>query len=435
MSILDDTPDDTTPLRRAFQKAAQVAVPVLLSLPVAAVLMAGLGYATKPAPDETDKFIDVAQTQYSNQMEALRQEYLKRSDHKIQLAIIDPDQFHLLTALGKSPDAAVSILSRHQDVTLDRNQIDSAAAETSHFMRYFDAKVSKQLGAETRHGFAPMALGNHNDDTCVYLPYEFRSDLIHQPKGWTAYDVVEFASRHELTHCLDTRYRAEQYEADTKGAKFSAAMKIEMLADISAFGEMIAKGKEPAMIDGILLQRRATYDEHFDVKGLIDLKATLAAGGLVAFRKLDEAQRDKLYHDIVDRSALDAANAEAFRALVTGSASMSIIRKDPGLKPAVQLYAERLPEEQPASPRYSKQEAAEVHAYDPLKALSTAGDVTAVIKLRAQMLDDLRNEQTSTAVYLAKLEKLNQAFTAQVQPQKTPPRYALAQLQNKPPKA
>lgn len=424
LTITEDRPEKS--LRQRFFEAARPWVAyTALAVPLAGGVLAGLGYATQAPKDETDKYLGLRQTNYSGALDKLRQEYIDRAGGKMRIAIIDPDQYQLLLAFGKTPDRAVTVLARHQDVQLDWQQASDAADQSRDYLRYYDEGAAKTLGKTARTGFSPAAIADRDKNVCVYLPYEFRSDLLETPPGWTAQDVAEFASRHELTHCLDARYAAEEDKAVTPGEKFAAALKREMYADISGLGEMILHGRDPAIIDGIVNLRRTDRSEHFDVAGLLDLRSRLSSGGVGAFRKLDDAARMRFYQDITDKNALDAPNAQAFYDLEHGNGSLRALRKQPALAPAVQLWASRAPEAEAVSPHYSRSELKEIEAYDPLTPLAAAaGNVNGLIQRRAEMIDTLRQENTPDKVYIAKLEKLGQAFAAEVKPDSKPPQYA-----------
>jgi hypothetical protein len=168
-------------------------------------------------------------------------------------------------------------------------------------------------------------LKNPNPQACVVVPSSEHALNIDVP-GLSRADTVEFTNRHESWHCLDSKYNlrhldmskmeginghtlASQVNNRTAMEMWATLSRKETLADVGAAGDMIRSGKGLDILDKVANWRAASAKEdpqHVSTLPLLGLKAEIERIGLDNFRKLSDADAQKLYFRVTDECGMTA---------------------------------------------------------------------------------------------------------------------------------
>ncbi len=236
--------------------------------------------------------------------------------------------------------------------------------------------------------------------------------------GLSTQDFGDFATRHEIWHCLDTRY-ATQTQFENGPARILNTHKSEVFADLGGVAESLRQGANLTLIDKIAAMR-ATWiwttgparaqastpqdDEYYKSAiyhthpALSLLKKKIQEMGLAQFRKLDRpALRDMLY-DVTEQAALSPETLQQLAAYYhTGEASKEKTALQPVLQELKRIAAASLrgPElsasfqETALTPEQFSRRQQELNRA--LRAAAGTAEDTALLQAKAALTDKIRN--------------------------------------------
>jgi hypothetical protein len=231
-----------------------------------------------------------------------------------RVAFVDPQKLDVALSLGFAPDYAVGRLLAEQKIHIPDNQLAQAGQKaTSYYKSKFGVKTY------TQDPTALTNLSNPDPQACVVVPSSERSPDI-DIKGLSRADTVEFTNRHESWHCLDGKYnlrhldpkKVEAVRKGTLGSQindrtaleiYATVYRKEALADTGALGDMIRAGKGLDIIDKVADWRAEDPKDlqHLSSPVLKGLKAKIGEIGLDNFRKMSDADAQKLYFEVTDK--------------------------------------------------------------------------------------------------------------------------------------
>lgn len=233
--------------------------------------------------------------------------------------------------------------------------------------------------------------------------------------GLSTQDFGDFATRHEIWHCLDTRY-APQSQFSDDFDRIMVTHKAEVFADLGGVAEGIRQGANLTLIDKIAAMRATwvwltgparahsqTAENDDAYKSVIYntqpalalLKDRIQAMGLTQFRKLDRGALRDLLYDVTEKAALTPETARALTAYYrdgkTSSTALQPLLRDmqaitaktlrgPGVSPAFQTAAGTPDEE-------SRRQVATNAA---IRARADDGNVPALLRAKAALTDETR---------------------------------------------
>lgn len=226
--------------------------------------------------------------------------------------VLDPYHFDTGMALGFTERETVQKMLDHKGIT----EIDD---------REFDDVVARMGRTTTSlYGFLTQTqeASAHDDGTanaCMLIPTSDHG-LLYPIPGMTMREQVDFINAHETRHCLNTKF-TQTWEAneEVNAARvngewdllvqndrvlqlYSGLIKAETYSDVAGAADRIRAGDGLHIIDA-LRQRRGEIIEdtnHLSVFALDALKAHIEKVGLENFRKMPQADAEKLYNDITD---------------------------------------------------------------------------------------------------------------------------------------
>jgi hypothetical protein len=267
-------------------------------------------------------------TGYSGQLEGLESTLTSRlaGSHSTvhnKVVFIDPAKLDVTLSLGYAPDYALQTLLRHDNVTLPDNQLEMAGEKAaSYHQSRFGTKTYTQDPTAITNLKNPIA------QACVVVPsseHALEVDI----KGLSRAETVEFTNRHESWHCLDGKYTLRhldpaKLEAVKSGSlvsqlgdptaleAYATLYKKESLADVGALGDMIRAGKSPDIIDKVIAWRNSDPKDlqHLSSPVLQGFKAQIEQMGLENFRRLPDAEAQKMYFDTVDLCGMTAKSLD-----------------------------------------------------------------------------------------------------------------------------
>jgi hypothetical protein len=385
--------------------------------------------------------------------------YMRREQgENARAAYVDPNQFMVGVALGmKDSDIAGSILQQ-QGVSTTPEAIGEVAENMRAEYRF------PYNAGQTTETHAPHVSGIDYFSTapkvCVIVPPSAYYPSIIQIPGLSREQNLDFINLHESWHCRDTRnnfvgldktqlnsidlHHPERAIGNPDQLKaYVVGLKQESLADVGAMSEMIRKGANPKIIDGLIEWRRTQGDDqtHMSVAALQDLRRTIDTMGVRDFRRLNDDKARELYNDIAARNAPSPETMEKIIAYTAGTAQertdMLVLQRDnPDMQKAIDYmkgYQLPPPKDQippaPTGPQpLTPQEQGifeMVRQYDAAQRLQDRAfkedkkitPETLVKAYRAEQRDLMRQLDRSRgdAVVQAKLEKLDESFVHTVQ--------------------
>lgn len=406
----------------------------------------------------------LSRTEYSEQLDrtgAQVTRYMRREQGSgAQAAFLDPNQFTVGVALGMPDGDIARQMMLQQGVT---SPTPRATREVAEAMRA-SYRFPYNPGGETET-HAPRASNidyySSGPQVCVVVPPSPYYPAVLQVPGMTRQQNVDFINLHESYHCRDTRFnfagldRAQidafnEHKPETAIGNqtllqaLSISNKQEALADVGALTDMIRRGADPAIIDGLIDWRRNTEDiTHMTRDALQDLKRTIDTMGVDAFRRLSDREAGDLAAQIADRNAPTPAVVERMIQYSTGTAQqrtdMLVLQRDnPDTQRAIQYlqqYNVPPPSDAPApsptaagtTPLTPQEQAvlAQVQMYDAAQVLQDrafADDrkitpetlVRAYRREQTDLMQQLHRHPGDAAIQ-ARLEKLDESFVHTVQ--------------------
>lgn len=280
------------------------------------------------ARHDLDKFEDSSETGYSRDLERLGSRLtgnLKDGHSTVhnKVVFVDPEKLDVALSLGFAPDFAVENILARQKVHIPDNSLKQAGNKaTSYYESKFGARTY------TQDPTAITNLKNPQPEACVVVPSSEHA-LAVDIKGLSRQDQVDFTNRHESWHCLDSKYNLrhldpKKVDAIKKGTLAShvndrTALEIyatvyrkEALADVGAAGDMIRAGKGLDLLDKVSAWRATdTKDlQHLSSPVLDGLKQKINEIGIDNFRKLSDADAQKLYFEATDTFGMTAKSLQ-----------------------------------------------------------------------------------------------------------------------------
>lgn len=406
----------------------------------------------------------LSRTEYSEQLEETGSRvtrYMRREQGRgAHAAFMDPNQFTVGVALGM-PDGDIArqmMLQQGVDSPTPRALREVAEAMRASYRFPFNASGETETHAPRVSNVDYYSSG---PQVCVVVPPSAYYPAVLQVPGMTREQNIEFINLHESYHCRDTRFnfagldRAQIDSFNENNPRsalgnqtllqaISISNKQEALADVGALTDMIRRGADPAIIDGLIDWRRNTEDvTHMTRGALQDLKRTIDTMGVDAFRRLSDHEAGDLAAQIADRNAPSPAVTERMIEYSTGTAQqrrdMLILQRDnPDVQRAIQYlqdYNVPPPSDAPAptpgpggtTPLTPQEQAvlAQVQMYDAEQILQDrafADDhkitpetlVRAYRREQQDLMQQLQRHPGDAAVQ-ARLEKLDESFVHTVQ--------------------
>jgi hypothetical protein len=291
------------------------------------------------ARDDFPRIAKQARNGYSKELEQRSAEFTEdlrrgmRSD-KAGVVMLDPNQFFTAVALGMDDEDAARAVIKLRGMEADEDVVSEAAESMrkSYIFRY---------GPERAHTQSPSAHGDYfttDPQVCVIVPTSAYYVQGYRIEGMTRRENIDFINRHEGWHCLDTKYslahvsKADMNALDARHLEksvghpgqleiLSIANHREALADLGGMGDVIRRGADPKIIDGLIAWRRDDEDPlHMSVGALTALKAEIEKMGVKKFRSLGEDEARALYERTVDANAASPRMMEVILAYQHGTA-------------------------------------------------------------------------------------------------------------------
>lgn len=253
-------------------------------------------------------------SQQLRQMEESANRRLNASGLKVhdRVVVLDPETFETGVALGLDTPRALRAMLQERGVKPDSGLVDGLAA-----------KITTQSPA------AMTNLAQLRATACVIVPSSEHA-LVIDIKGLSAAEQTDFANKHEVWHCLDSKYTLHGMDpkkrttpqkgplsanVDNKPVLeiFANGYRKEALADLGAVGDMIRGGGHGIELIDKISDWRAAFPgevQHLSSPVLKAFKARVEGMGLDAFRRLDEAAATALYFEVTDKSAMSARSIE-----------------------------------------------------------------------------------------------------------------------------
>lgn len=269
-----------------------------------------------------------AHTGYSGQLDVLENTLTSRlqggdtSVHN-KVVFVDPAKFDVALSLGFAPEYALQTLLAQDRVALPDNQLIMAGEKAA---SYHESRFG--VRTYTQEPTAITNLNNMTAQACVVVPSsEHALDV--DIKGLSRAETVEFTNRHESWHCLDTKYNLRhidpaQLEAIKEGSlrshlgntaafeTYATFYKKEALADVAAAGDLIRAGKGVDLLDKLIDWRNEDPKDlqHLTSPVLKGFRHAIEQMGVDNFRRLSDAEAQKMYFDTVDLCAMTAKSLD-----------------------------------------------------------------------------------------------------------------------------
>lgn len=385
-----------------------------------------------------------AETGYTAELEILSAQLtarLKGANGGVhdRVLFVDPAKLDAALSLGFAPGYAVAL--QLAEVPLPAEQLDLAGEKSV-------VPHTSRFGVET-YTQAPTAITNLKNpkaQACIVVPSSEHALDINIP-GLSRQEQVNFTNRHESWHCLDCRYNLRHLDpaavaAVRKGTLaqhlknpvaleiFTVLYKKEALADAGAVGDMIRKeNARLSLIDRISDWRASDPQDlqHLSVPVLRGLREKINEIGLENFRKLSDAEAERIYMEVTDSHGMTRQSLETIlRVAVAKPADRAGLaaraqRSEDGLKALEMLGymlspAANVPSQPPPDPRVATQ----LNGWDPHRLLDDEAfrqsrKITpeTIIRAYAKLQEDLRGKmkaEPSNPLYPAQATKLQQAF-------------------------
>ncbi|MEZ0262367.1 MAG: hypothetical protein ACAH80_15285 [Alphaproteobacteria bacterium] len=409
----------------------------------------------------------LSRNKYSEQLEqtgAQVTRYMRRAQGDTASAsFIDPNQFTVGVALGMSDTDIARQLMLQQGVSPSNKAVDEVAESMRASYRF------PYSAGQTTETHAPRVSNvdyySGGPQVCVIVPPSPYYPAVLQVPGMTREQNIEFINLHESYHCRDTKFNfagLDKTQIDSFNENkpetaignatllqaISISNKQEALADVGALTEMIRKGADPKIIDGLIEWRKNTDDvTHMSSAALQDLKRTIEQMGVRDFRRMSETASQELSAQIADRNAPSPAVTEKMIQYSTGTAQerrdMLILQRDnPDMQKAMNYLKDYNVPPAKDDPAATAAAAAAIAGTTPLTPQEQAVfeqvrlyDATQVLQDRAfkddkkitpeTLVRAYRNEQNDLMRQLerhpgdpaiqARLEKLDESFVTTVQ--------------------
>ncbi|MEZ0259562.1 MAG: hypothetical protein ACAH80_01045 [Alphaproteobacteria bacterium] len=269
-----------------------------------------------------------ASTGYSGQLDVLENTLTSRlqggdtSVHN-KVVFVDPAKMDVALSLGFAPSYALQTLLAQDKIVLPDSQLEMAGDKVA---SYHESRFG--VRTYTQEPTAITNLHNMTSQACVVVPSsEHALDV--EIKGLSRAETVEFTNRHESWHCLDSKYNLRhidpaQLEAIKEGSlrshlgntaafeTYATFYKKEALADVGAAGDMIRAGKGLDLIDKTIAWRNEDPKDlqHLTSPVLKGFKHAIEQMGVENFRRLSDADAQKMYFDTVDLCAMTAKSLD-----------------------------------------------------------------------------------------------------------------------------
>jgi hypothetical protein len=363
--------------------------------------------------------------------------------------LLDPNEFMAGLAIGMTyKEVATALLDAHHVPHTDKvvdNVIDDM--RMTYRFPYTDANTP-EASTQNPHAFADIL--TNDPRVCAIVPASAFYPPELQVPGMTHQQNIDFINRHESWHCRDDRnkivgFTQEQLDKmedeDPQMAigdparlqAYATGNRQESLADVGSAGDLIRKGADPKIIDGIITWRADASDTvHMTIGALQELKHRIDDMGINKFRKLSDDQARALYNDCAEKGAMSPATAEKIISYMTSSdevreAQREQAKNDPDMQRALDYMAPyKIPPKdqktdgvRPLTP--GEQAVAEqVRSYDAEKMLEDrafrdARKITpaTIVKAYGELQDDLRrkmDKDPGNPLYQAQAVKLQESF-------------------------
>jgi hypothetical protein len=271
------------------------------------------------ARHDIDRLEAASETGYSRELQQLGSKLTgnlqdSKSTVHNKVVFLDPEKLDVALSLGFGPAPAVSSVLAQQKIHIPDNEVKLAGAKAT---SYYESRFG--IRTYTQEPTAIANLKNPQAQACVVVPSSEHA-LAVDIKGFSRAETVDFTNRHESWHCLDSKYNLRHVDPKKvdrirEGSLISqvndrTAMDIyatlsrkESIADAGAAGDMIRAGKGLDVLDKLAGWRAETPKDlqHLSSPVLLGLRAKIEEVGLDNFRRMSDADAQKIYFEVTDK--------------------------------------------------------------------------------------------------------------------------------------